>query len=334
MPGQVRSQMPPAPAPALGLRARSGARPRSRGRGRRGGRRGGQIRLAAWLFVAPAFLFFGLLVAYPLARVLWTSLQRANLLNPHVAGFAGLANFTDVLGDDDFWPDLWNTVLWTTLSVTGEYVLGLASALALARNVAFRGAFRAVIIIPWVIPIVVAGLTWSWMLTPEYGVLNRWMVELGLIRQPVAWLGRPDTALYTVTLVNIWRSFPFYTISLLAALQAVPRDLYEAAAVDGAGSLVRFRAITLPHLRTVSLTLVAIHVVWTAINFDFIWVMTEGGPLNASETLPIMIYRYAMQQFDVGGACALASMMMGFMASVFFVQYYALRRAKAARGVS
>ena len=294
-------------------------------------RRSVQIRRAALLFAAPAILFFVLLTAYPLFRVLWQSVRFTNLVNPGIHGFAGLENFRTVLEDDDFLPALGNTVLWTVLSVTGEYLLGLVSALALARNIAGRGIFRALIIIPWVIPIVVAGLTWTWMLTPEYGVLNYWLVELGIIAHPIAWLGQPGTALLTVTLVNIWRSFPFYTISLLAALQSIPRDLYEAAAVDGAGPVMRFRMITMPQLRTVSLTLIAIHVIWTAVNFDFIWVMTQGGPLDASETLPIMIYRYAMQNFDVGAGCALASMMMGFMASVFFVQYYAtIRRRESA----
>lgn len=284
----------------------------------------------ALLFTAPVLLFMLVLIAYPLLSVLWQSVRYVNLVNPGIRGFAGLDNFRTVLEDEDIGPALYNTVLWTVLSVAGEYALGLVSALALARDVHGRGLFRAMIIIPWVIPIVVAGLTWTWMLTPEYGVLNYWLVQLGIIRQPIAWLGQPGTALLTVTLVNVWRSFPFYTISLLAALQAIPQDLHEAAAVDGAGPLTRFRVITMPHLRTVSLTLILIHVIWTAINFDFIWVMTQGGPLNASETLPIMIYRYAMQQFDVGAGCALASMMMGFMACIMFVQYYASRRGAAA----
>ncbi len=308
-----------AAVPRSGWRAPARAAPRP-------ATRAGQARRAALLFVAPAMLFFLLLSAYPLLRVLWQSIRYANLVNPQVGGFAGLDNFRTVLQDDDFLPALGNTVLWTALSVIGEYGLGLASALALNADIRGRALFRAAILVPWVIPIVVAGLTWTWMLTPEYGVLNLWMVRLGVIREPIAWLGQTGTALLAVTLVNVWRSFPFYTISLLAALQAVPAELHEAAVMDGAGAWTRFRVITMPHLRVVSLTLIAIHVVWTAVNFDFIWVMTQGGPLNSSETLPIMIYRYAMQNFDVGAGCALASMMMGFMASVFFVQYYGMRR--------
>jgi multiple sugar transport system permease protein len=289
-----------------------------------------QIRRTSLLFVAPAALFFLVLIAYPLFRVLWYSLHYVNLINPAQTGFAGIDNYTTVVTDDDFWPSLWHSLVWTTLSVSGEYVLGLASAVALAQPVRGRSIFRGIIIIPWVIPIVVAGLNWTWLLTPDYGVLNLWAVKLGLLKAPVYWLGSLDTALLTVTFVNIWRSFPFYTVSLLAAMQAIPRELHEAAAVDGAGTMRRFFVITMPHLRTVSYALIFIHVIWTAINFDFIYVMTEGGPLNASETLPIMIYRYAMQNFDVGAACALATMMMGFMVASFAIYYYGgLRRSRA-----
>jgi multiple sugar transport system permease protein len=288
-----------------------------------------RIRRTAWLFVTPAALFFLLLIAFPLISVLWRSLHFASLTNPSVSGFAGLENFRTILEDDTFWPALRNTAVWTGLSVAGEYALGLASAVALAQPVRGRALFRGAIIIPWVIPIVVAGLDWTWMLTPDYGVINLWLVKVGVLDHARFWLGDMGTSLLTVTFVNVWRSFPFYTLSLLAALQAVPHELHEAAAIDGAGPVRRFFSITMPHLKTVSLTLIFIHVIWTAINFDFIWVMTEGGPLNASVTVPIMIYRYAMQDYDIGAACALASMSMAFMASAFFVYYYgALRRSK------
>ncbi len=310
------------------VQGRPAARPARAGRSPG---RAAQTYRTALLFLTPAALFFLVLIAYPLLRVLWLSFHYADLVNPTVSGFAGFDNFATVLGDEEFVSSLWHTVEWTVLSVAGEYALGLIAALALAQPVRFRAAFRAIVIIPWLIPIVVAGLDWSWMLAPEYGVLNLWLVKLGILHRPYFFLGRIDSALLTVTFVNIWRSFPFYAVSLLAALQAIPRDLHEAAAIDGAGTWRRFRVITLPHLRGVSLTLIFLHVVWTAINFDFIWVMTQGGPLAASETLPILIYRYAMQNFDVGAACALASMMLGFMATMFFVYYYAALRRRDGR---
>lgn len=293
-------------------------------------RRGARIRRTATLFLLPAAALLALLVAYPLANVIYKSFSYASLVDPTRGGFAGLENYWTILGDEDFLPTLWHTVVWTGLSVAGEYALGLASAVALAQPIKGRAFFRGAILIPWIIPIVIAGLNWIWLLNPDYGLLNTWLVRLGLIDHPRDWLGEIDTALLAVTFVNIWRSFPFYTISLLAALQAVPQDLNEAAALDGAGPIRRFFVITLPHLKAVSLTLIFIHVVWTAINFDFIWVMTAGGPLNASETVPVMIYKYAMQDYDVGAASALASMATAFVATAFFVHRYALARRKEA----
>lgn len=291
------------------------------------------LRKAAAVCVAPAAVFLLVLIAYPLAQVLWSAFHYVNLVNPTVSGFARLDNFATVLGDEHFWPSLWRTGEWTVVSVAGEYLLGLASAVALAQPIRARSVFRAIVIIPWVIPIVVAGLNWTWMLTPDYGVLNIWMVKLGLMAKPYYWLGNLDSALLTVSFVNIWRSFPFYTISLLAALLSVPREILELAAIDGAGPIRRFVYIILPQLKIVSLTLIFIHIIWTAVNFDFIWIMTQGGPYNASETLPIMIYRYAMEDFDVGAASALAMMSMGFMLAVFFVYWYAAS-ARSAEGAS
>lgn len=267
-------------------------------------------------------LFFLLLNAFPLGQVLWDSFQFKNMMNKAVSGFSGFANYTAVFNEPYFQTALRNTVIWTVLSVVGEYILGLVSALALNQQVRGRTIFRGIIIIPWVVPIVIAGMTWTWMLTPDYGILNIWMVKLGIIDKPYYWLGELDTALLTVIFVNIWRSFPFYTISILAGLQSVSKDILEAAAIDGAGVRRRFWHIVLPQLKTVSLTIIFIHVIWTAINFDFIWVMTEGGPLHSSETLPIMIYRYAMQDFNFGHASALASMMLGFMVGSFLLYYY------------
>lgn len=281
-----------------------------------------RIRRIALGFILPALAFFLLLNAFPLGQVIWDSFQYKNLLNKAAIGFAGFANYAEVIKDKYFQTALRNTVVWTTLSVAGEYVLGLVSAIALNQQIRGRTLFRGIIIIPWVVPIVIAGMTWTWMLTPDYGILNIWMVKLGIIDKPRYWLGELDTALLTVVFVNIWRSFPFFTISLLAGLQSVSKDIAEAAAIDGAGLRRRFWHITLPQLKTVSLTIIFIHIIWTAINFDFIWVMTEGGPLHSSETLPIMIYRYAMQEYNFGQASALASMMIGFMVVGFSLYYY------------
>jgi multiple sugar transport system permease protein len=276
----------------------------------------------AFIFVLPAILFFLLLIAFPLINVVWDSFHFKNLLNAAQSSFSGLENYKNVIRDENFTKILSNTAIWTVLSVAGEFILGLISAIALNQQIKGRAIFRGFIIIPWVVPIVIAGMTWTWMLTPDYGIINFILIKLGILDSSYFWLGEMDTALLTVTFVNIWRSFPYYTICFLAALQSIPRDLLEAAAIDGAGVFKRFFKIILPQLKPVAFVLVFIHLIWTSINFDFIWVMTEGGPLNSTETLPIMIYRYAMQEYDVGSASAIASMMIGFMLTIFVVNYY------------
>lgn len=286
--------------------------------------------VTAALFLAPVTALLGLLVAWPLISVFWQSFHFVSLVDRFTSGFAGLENYLYVIEDEEFVPALWNTVLWTVLSVAGEYALGLISALALVQPIRGRAIFRGIIVIPWVIPIVIAGLNWMWLLNPDYGILTSWMLALGVIDQPKDWVGSIDSALLTVTFVNIWRSFPFYTIALMAALMAVPKSLHEAAALDGAGPVRRFFVITLPHLKAVSLVLILVHVISTAINFDFIWVMTQGGPLNASQTLPIMIYKYAMQEFDVGAASALASMTMSLLAAGFIAYFIMQSRKRSA----
>ncbi len=292
--------------------------------------RAARTRMEGFAFVLPAAALMMLLVAYPLLRVMWDSMHNVDLVDPTATGFSGFDNYITVLTADEFLPALWHTAVWTVLSVLGEYALGLISALALAQPIVGRSVFRGIIVVPWVIPIVVAGLTWSWMLAPDFGITNAWLMQWGIIGHARFWLGDTGTALLAITVVNIWRSFPFYTISLLAALQAIPEELSEAAALDGAGMLARFRAVTWPHIRPVSAALVTIHVIWTAINFDFIWVMTEGGPLHASETLPILIYRYALQTYDVGAASALATMMIGFLVAALTVFWFAVLRPRRA----
>lgn len=288
-----------------------------------------RFKSVAYLFILPATLFFLLLIAYPLVNVIWDSFQNKNLLNSSVKGFVGFENYIKVIQNEYFLSSLWNTVLYTILSVSGQYLLGIISALALTRKIKGRNLFRGMIVIPWVVPIVIAGLTWTWLLTPDYGVVSIWLSKIGITETPYYFLGEMDTALYSVILVNIWRSFPFYTITLIAGLQSVSQETHEAAAIDGAGTIKRFFKITLPQLKTVSLVLIGIHIIWTAVNFDFIWIMTQGGPLHSSETLPIMIYRFAMQDLNVGLASALASMMLAFMILGFIIYYLYTSRNNA-----
>lgn len=278
-----------------------------------------------WLALTPAWLFLLLLIAYPLGKVLVDAFRSVNLINPNMAGFNGFGNFSDVISDTHFPSALKNTFIWTLGSVIGEYIVGLGSALLLNRKLRGQGAFRVFAFIPWLVPIIVAGMTWEWMLSPDFGIVNSLLTQTGLVDQPINFLGDASTAMPTVIFVNIWRSFPYYTITFLAALQAIPDELHEAASLDGAGVWRGFWSVTFPQLRSVSLIIVFIHLIWTAVNFDFIWVMTQGGPNYATITLPILIYRYSMQDFNVGMASALSTLML-IGTTLIFVIYYRMRR--------
>ena len=278
----------------------------------------------AWIMLAPALLFLAVMIAYPLCKVIHDAFSQVNLIKPNVSGFAGLDNFKTILNDEHFWNDAKNTVIWTVCSVAGEYIVGMLAAVLLNQKFKGRAIFRTCVFIPGLVPIIVAGMTWDWMLNTDFGIVNYLLTHLHIVQAPINFLGDARFAMATVIFVNIWRSFPYYTISFLAAMQSIPGDLSEAAAIDGAGMFTRFFRITLPQLKSVSLVIVFIHVIWTAINFDFIWVMTEGGPNYATETLPIMIYRYSMKKFNVGAASALSTMMFTVM-TILFVFYYRKR---------
>lgn len=277
------------------------------------------------LSLSPALIFLVVLIGYPLVTVLTDAFEHAHLVNPGVGGFAGLENFEKVVSDEHFFGAVNNTIVWTVGSVIGEFVVGLGAAILLNRKMRGQGLFRVATFIPWLVPIVVAGMTWEWMLNPDFGIINSMLTGSGLVESPVNFLGDKDWAMATVIFVNVWRSFPYYTISFLAAMQAIPDELYEAAALDGASAWRRFWSVTIPQLRSVALIIVFIHLIWTAVNFDFIWVLTQGGPNYATMTLPILIYRYSLQQFDVGAASALSTMMF-LGTSLIFVVYYRYRR--------
>jgi multiple sugar transport system permease protein len=277
------------------------------------------------LALSPAILFLAVLIGYPLVTVLTDAFEYAHLVNPGVGGFAGLTNFEKVVSDSHFSPSVVNTIVWTVGSVIGEFVVGLGAAILLNRKMRGQGLFRVATFVPWLVPIVVAGMTWEWMLNPDFGIINSLLTSSGLVGTPINFLGDKNWAMATVIFVNVWRSFPYYTISFLAAMQAIPDELYEAAALDGASAWRRFWSVTMPQLRSVSLIIVFIHLIWTAVNFDFIWVLTQGGPNYATMTLPILIYRYSLQQFDVGAASALSTIML-IGTSLLFIVYYRYRR--------
>ncbi|MBI2001838.1 MAG: sugar ABC transporter permease [candidate division NC10 bacterium] len=280
--------------------------------------------LQAYAFLGPALCLLLVLMIYPLGQVVRMSFYDITV---RTETWAGLGNYAELLGNPLFWQILWQTVLFTVGSVVMHLVIGLGLALLLHTkiNVRIRNLFRGLLIVPWLFAPTVAGMIWVLMLNP-FGILNGFLTTIGLLdpNQTINWLGNPQTSLLAVTVVNIWRAFPFFMVMLLAGLQAIPEDVYEAGDIDGTTPLQKFWYITIPALRGVILTIVLLDSIWTFRAFDLVYVMTGGGPVDSSQVLPTSIYFDAFQKLKFGYASAEAIAML-LILLVFSVAY--VRRA-------
>lgn len=280
--------------------------------------------LQAYAFLGPALCLLLVLMIYPLGQVVRMSFYDITV---RTETWAGLGNYAELLGNPLFWQILWQTVLFTVGSVVMHLVIGLGLALLLHTkiNVRIRNLFRGLLIVPWLFAPTVAGMIWVLMLNP-FGILNGFLTTIGLLdpNQTINWLGNPQTSLLAVTVVNIWRAFPFFMVMLLAGLQAIPEDVYEAGDIDGTTPLQKFWYITIPALRGVILTIVLLDSIWTFRAFDLVYVMTGGGPVDSSQVLPTSIYFNAFQKLKFGYASAEAIAML-LILLVFSVAY--VRRA-------
>lgn len=289
-----------------------------------------RARLERALLLSPALLLLGLVVAVPALRVVVLGFTRTELDGGVVSSWAGLATHARTLHDGRFLAAFRNTALFTGLSVLLEIVLGTALALLLDRSFPGRGALRAVALVPWALPTSVMALAWAWVFHDTFGMANDLLLRLGLVGTPVAWLAQPATAMAALVVADAWKTTPFVALILLAGLQGVPREVLEAARVDGAGPLVRFRRITLPLLvpSLVVATLFRSIQAWGA--FDVVWVMTGGGPGGSTETLALYAYQSWFRYLDLGygAAVALQGMLVALLLAALVVRL-ASRREEA-----
>lgn len=272
----------------------------------------GAIRLrdrhTGYAFIAPAMLLLVAVLAYPAFRSLQLSLSlggRSSVLS--------LFQYAELLQSSIFRQVLWNTGVFVLASVVLHVGLGLAVALVLNRPLFGRTGFRILALLPWVVPDVVAGIVWKWILNPLYGVLNDALYRLGILGVPVEWLTAPKLVLPSVILANVWRGFPFVMIIFLAGLQSIPQELYEAAAIDGAGTVARFRHVTLPGLRKVFVVALALDTIWEVRRFGLIQAMTGGGPGILTEVLSTQVFKQYFQFFKFEYASAMAIAMTGLL---------------------
>ncbi|CAH1689471.1 Carbohydrate ABC transporter membrane protein 1 (CUT1 family) [Hyphomicrobiales bacterium] len=268
-------------------------------------------RIYPYLMVLPAVVIVLGVVVYPVVSGVISSFYDVTLrtLNNGTVTFVGMRNFQRVFADPVFVKASVNTLIWVVLNVVAQLGLGLGLALLLHRAMPGIGFFRSGILVPWVVPSVVAVLTWRWMYDPSVGIVNEMLLKLGIISDYHPWLGDTATSLYAVTVESIWKGTPFVMLLLLAALQLVPRSILEAASMDGASGWRKLWYVILPQIRVSFAIAAVLTFILTVNNFNAIWLMTEGGPLNSSEILFTLAYKYGFQRFDLGMASAVATML-------------------------
>jgi trehalose/maltose transport system permease protein len=277
-----------------------------------------QRRRSAWLFLTPMLVVLALVAGWPLFRTIALSFTDANLADLDARTFIGFENYVFLIDDPDWWRAVWNTVVFTTLSVSIETILGLAIALTLNAQFRGRGLLRAAVLIPWAIPTVVSAQMWRWMFNDVYGVVNEVMLTVGLISEPWAWLADPALSMAAVVAVDVWKTTPFMALLILAGLQMLPQDCYENAKIDGVHPVVVFFRVTLPLLKPAILVAVIFRTLDALRIFDLIYVM-QG---NKQETMSMSIYaRQQLVDFqDVGYGSAAATLL--FMIIAFFTVIY------------
>jgi multiple sugar transport system permease protein len=287
-------------------------------------------RVVACVTLLPSAVILILLVAVPAITVIGLSFTDSGLGDGSGA-YAGWRNYAWVFHSGAFYQALINTAIWVFGSVGAEMMLGLGVALLLNRSFFGRGLARAIAFAPYLIPTVVAVLVWRYMFHDVVGILNYLLVAVGAIDQPLNWLDSPSMAMFSVIVVGVWKFLPFSVLALLAVLQSIPQEQYEAARIDGAGDLQQFLRITLPYVMPVFLLTALLRTIWTFHKFDIIYLMTGGGPMDATTTLPVLVYEKAFVDYEMGRAAAMAivtAVILGVLLAAYFML---IRRAEAKR---
>ncbi|ARO33325.1 MULTISPECIES: sugar ABC transporter permease [Rhizobium] len=266
-----------------------------------------------YLYSAPSLILIIAVMLVPLTLGLSYAFRDIQLLNPFSGGFIGLEHFRELSSDAAFYGALRNTLWWTGASVVLQFIFGLILALLLDKPFPGRAIAQALVFLPWAVPSFLAGLNWAWLFNPVIGPIPHWLFALGLMHEPGNILSDPDHAMWGPIVANVWWGIPFFAITLLAALQAIPRDLYEAASIDGAGWFQRFRSITLPFLAPTIAITVLLRTVWISNFADLIVVMTNGGPADRTQIVASYIFTTAFKRLDFGYASAIALVLLALL---------------------
>jgi len=287
-----------------------------------------QKRLVPLLYVAPAGFLFTLLMLFPMLNVLRYSVMDGAIMKKN-AVFVGLQNYLKLFADPVFWQAVEQTLYFTVMSVIFHLLIGLAFALLLNSNrvnPTIRSLLRVLYILPWLFTAVIIAIIWRLLLDPN-GVVNSILMALHIIDFKVEWFSSPKTALHALTFANIWAGYPLYMVSLLAGLQGIPKDLYEAAGIDGAGEFQKFRYITIPQLKPIMVSIALLDFIWTMQVFPLVWMTTGGGPMYATEVLSTYTYKLAFSSYDFSkaSASAICILIMSMSMTYFYIKHQKAR---------
>jgi len=266
-------------------------------------------KMEPWYYVGPIFLLLVIMFGYPLIKSVVMAFQNYKLGNANVY-FNDFANFHKMFGDKDFLLLLKNSVVYVVVSVFGQFIGGLILALCLRDKFKGRGIYQSIVFLPWAFSAFVVGLVFRWSFNGEYGVVNDVLMKLGIIKKGIAWLGTPGLSLVVVILAMIWIGIPFFGIMILAALQSIPDEIYEAADMDGCGMFRKFFSLTLPYIKPTVIMTILLRTIWIFNSFDLVVIVTQGGPANYSQTLPSYMYTKAFSGYDFGLAGAFGVLLM------------------------
>jgi multiple sugar transport system permease protein len=287
--------------------------------------------LAIW-FMLPAAAFLILFLAYPLGLGVWLSFTDARLGRDGI--FVGFENYEYLWEDSIFWLSVFNTLLYTSVASIIKFAVGLYLALLLNERLPFKAIIRAVVLIPFIVPTVLSAIAFWWLFDPQFSIISWSLKKMGLITANIDFLGDVWNARWSVIFANIWRGVPFVAITLLAGLQTVSPSLYEAATIDGATTWQRFRYITYPLLTPIIAVVMTFSVLFTFTDFQLIWVMTRGGPVNATHLMATFSYQRAIMSGYLGEGAAISTAMIPFLLGAILVSWFGLQRRKWQQGES
>jgi multiple sugar transport system permease protein len=282
------------------------------------------------LFMLPAAIFLLIFLSYPLGLGVWLGFTDTRIGRAGV--FIGLENYQSLWDDSLFWLSVFNTILYTVVASILKFALGLWLALLLNENLPFKAFFRAIVLLPWVVPTVLSAIAFWWIYDAQFSIISWALIKLGVINSNINFLGDMNNARATVIFTNVWRGIPFVAITLLAGLQTISPSLHEAATLDGATSWQRFRFITLPMLSPLIAVVMTFSVLFTFTDFQLIYVLTRGGPLNATHLMATLSFQRAIPGGQLGEGAALAVSMVPFLLGAILFSYFGLQRRRWQQG--